>query len=69
MKTIHQQLKEIDVEIFTHYSDLYVEVNEKTTKIIEGYEWKNNVTKFTSWKDGRLMFDIPLANDDYRKNT
>jgi hypothetical protein len=65
--TIHQKLKNLGIPLSGHYSDLYVEVTPDTQKIINDYEFKNNVTKFISEIDGKLMFDIPLANDDFFK--
>lgn len=66
MKTIHQQLKELNVEISGHYSDLYVEVTPETQKIVDAYEYKMNVTQFINQISGRLTFDIPFANDDFK---
>jgi hypothetical protein len=65
-KTIHQKLKETGLEISGHYSDLYVEVNETTQKIVNEYEYNCNVKKFNSNINGKLMFDIPFANDDFK---
>jgi hypothetical protein len=67
MQTIHQQFKELGIEISGHYSDLYVDVTPETKKIVEGYEYKCNVTTFKSQVSGKMMFDIPFANDDYWK--
>lgn len=66
-KTIHQIFKDNNIETHSHCSDLYVYVTPETEKIINGYKYKSNVTKFISNVDGKLMFDIPFANDDYRK--
>jgi hypothetical protein len=63
--TIHQKLKNLGIEIHGHYSDLYVEVTRETAKIVEEYRFKNNVSTFRSQIDGKLMFDIPLASDDF----
>ncbi len=65
--TIHQELKNLGIPLSGHYSDLYVEVTPETQAIVDNYAFKNNVTKFRSQIDGKLMFDIPLANDDFLK--
>lgn len=67
MSTIHQQLKDINAVTGTHYSDLYCEVNEATRAIIAKYEYKCNVRTFRNQVTGKLNFDIPFANDDYKK--
>ncbi|GAB1376868.1 hypothetical protein MASR1M48_17200 [Lactococcus petauri] len=67
-KTIHQQLKDAGITTFAgHFSDLYVPVNEVTTKIIDGYKYKKSVTKFINRVQGGLWYDIPFAHDDYYK--
>lgn len=65
--TIHEQLKTLNVETSGHYSDLYCPVNEVTEKIISEYKYKNNVTKFINRIDNTIWFDIPFANDDYKR--
>ncbi len=37
-------------------------------KIISEYEFKASVKTFRSQVDGIMMYDIPLASDDYFKN-
>ncbi len=66
-KTLHQKLKELDIEIKGHYSDLYVEVTPETQKLVDEYEYKTNVTTFFSLVTEKKMFDIPFANDDWKK--
>lgn len=67
--TIHQKLKALGVELAGHCSDLYCPVTLETSKIVENYEFKDSVTRFTSNIDGKLWFDIPLANDDFKKES
>lgn len=67
MKNIHEELKKIEVELSGHYSDLYCPVNDITREIINRYEYKESVTTFISQIDGKLWYDIPFANVDYKK--
>jgi hypothetical protein len=65
-KTIMQQLKEANIPIDTHESDLYCLVTPESTKIISDCNitgWIINT--FTSRIDGKLWYDIPFANDDF----
>lgn len=48
-------------EIDTHESDLYVLVNDISKKVIDQYEFKNNVTTFKSNTDKQLWYDIPFG--------
>lgn len=67
MKTIHEKLKETGLEIGQHCGDLYIEVTPVTSKIIDDYEYKENVTCFFNQITKKLSYDIPFASDDYRK--
>lgn len=59
--SILDQFKYIGIEIDNHCSDLYVPVNKTTTKIIDSYEYKCNVTTFISQIDGKPWYEIPFA--------
>lgn len=65
--TIHEQLEKVCYDISGHYSDIYVPVNDATKKIIDGYEYRQNVTVFISQIDNQPWYDIPFANDDYKR--
>lgn len=65
MTGIFKQLQATGLPLSNHCSDLYVEVNEQTRAIIEGYEYKTNVTTFTD-QHGKLSYEIPFAYD-YKK--
>ena len=67
MKTIHQQLKDANIELDTHESDLYAKVTRKSEEIISRYEFKDNVKKFKSSIGDFYYFEIPFANDDYSR--
>jgi len=65
VNTIHELMEKTGARISGHYSDLYVEVNKETKKIISEYKHKSLVSIFRSEVDGKLYYDIPFANDDY----
>lgn len=67
-KTIMQQLKEANIPIDTHESDLYCKVTEESTKILKEYLYKCIVSTFWSKVDNELWFDIPFANDEFWDN-
>lgn len=61
--SIYQKAKEIGIEIDSHETDLYLKDCQESRKLIEEYEFKNNVTKFRSQIDKCLWFDVPFAYD------
>jgi len=64
--TIYEQLKKAGFDLSNHESDLYVKVTPESQKIINGYKYKNNVTKFHSQIEGEGMyFEIPFAYDPF----
>ena len=63
--TIYQQLKQAEIPVSSHCSDLYCKVTTKSTQILKTYEFNMNVTTFISNNDGTLWYDIPFANDLY----
>ena len=64
--SIYEQMKAAGVTIANHCSDLYAEVNEKSTAIVAAYEFKCNVTTFQSAIEGEgCFYDIPFAFDPY----
>lgn len=46
-------------------SDLYVLKNEISTKFVESYEFKVNVTTFISEIEKNVWYDIPFAYSEY----
>ena len=44
-------------------SDLYIEVNEKTTLLVNDYEYKQNVTLFHDNVTGKKSYEIPFCYD------
>lgn len=67
-KSIYQRLVEAGVQIDHHETDLYVPVNPTTTKILEGYEFRKNVTVFKDAIENKRWYDIPFAYDPGWKN-
>jgi hypothetical protein len=63
--SIYEQMKATGVEIGSHESDLYVPVTEETTAIVNAYEFKGNVTRFTSQIDKKPWYDIPFAYEPH----
>ena len=65
MKTLFQQANDAGIEHDSHCSDLYLPVTDETKAMIADYEFKGNVTIFTSEIDGTLWYDIPFAFDPF----
>ena len=64
MKTLREILLDAGMkkeELDNHCGDLYVKVNEISKKIINNYEFKNNVTTFTDDIEHKLWYDIPFG--------
>lgn len=55
------QVKALGIPWDSHETDLYIPVNDQTRALIDAYEFKCNVTQFTSQIDGKRWFDIPFA--------
>jgi hypothetical protein len=63
--SIYEQLKAAGVPIGSHESDLYAKVTPESTKIIDAYKLKSNVTTFISNRDDKPWYDIPFAYDPF----
>ena len=61
--SIHRQLIDAGVTVKNWQSDIHVPVNDVTRKIVDGYEFKNNVTQFICSASGDPFFDIPFQFD------
>ena len=61
----YQQMLDAGVECSNHESDLYVPVNDITTKIKDGYRFSQSVTTFHCGITGELMYDFPFAYDPF----
>lgn len=66
--SMYKELKARKQEIDHHCSDLYTPVNEVTKKLIENYEFKENVRTFINANDKKEWFDIPFAYNPYWEN-
>ena len=61
-KSIYEQMKDAGVEVDNHESDLYVPVNDVTRPLVAGYEFKNNVTTFSSNIDHAQWYEpFPMS--------
>jgi len=60
--TLYETLRDAGIEMNNHYSDLYVEITEKSTAILNGFPiQKRNSTRFKSLLTGKLCYDVPFA--------
>ncbi len=62
---IYEQMLALGVMIDHHESDLYVPVTPETTKLVNKYEFKDNVKLFTCNIDIKPWYDIPFAYMPY----
>lgn len=58
---IFNQVKRAGIPYANHASDLYIPVNSYTSKLVDQYEYRSNITTFKSQIDGLLWYDIPFA--------
>lgn len=65
---IYEQLQAAGCEMDSHESDLYVKVTPESTAIVDSYQFKSNVTTFTSQIDGERWYDIPFAYVPFWEN-
>lgn len=65
---IYKAALELGVEIDNHESDLYIPVTTETRNLVHMYEYRQNVTVFTSQIDGKPWFDIPFAYEPWWQN-
>ncbi len=63
MKNIYKQaIKKMSEKDIDHYnSDLYLRVNSISKKLIQEYNFKENVETFVDEIDHELWYDIPFA--------
>ena len=52
-------------DIGNHESDLYLKCSNLSETLVNQYEFKSSVTRFTSQIDGCLWFDVPFAFDPF----
>jgi len=60
-RELWNKLRELGVHVDNHESDLYIPCTQETEKFIEDYEFKENVSRFTSQVDGKRWFDVPFC--------
>lgn len=61
---LYQKMLAFGITIDHHESDLYAVVSPVSQRLVDQYEYKENVTRFKS-SDGRIWFDIPFAYTPY----
>jgi len=61
IENIHDEAKQLGVEIANHQSDLYIPVTPGTIALVSQYKFKNIVKTFISRIDKKLWYDIPFA--------
>lgn len=64
-KDLYDVFLEAGVEISNHYSDMYVPVNEFTTKTLIEYSDIHTYSQFTNQLNGERYYDIPFAFSPY----
>ena len=60
-----QVIRDKGIKHSNYCSDLFIYVTEETTRLVNDYQYKCNVTTFISETDGKLMYEIPFAYWDY----
>jgi len=63
MSSIYEKMKQLDVEINSWQSDMYVPVTPETKAVVEKYEFKQNVSTFRS--EGKFWYDIPFSYNPF----
>lgn len=70
--TMYEELLSLGMqenELGNWCSDLYVLKNAISTKFVNEYEFKMNVTTFRSEIDGLIWYDIPFAYEEYHNRS
>lgn len=67
---IHERLAEVlsDEEMAHWCSDLYAKVTPESSKIIQEYQFKHHVQRFTDQITGMPWYDIPFCYNPQMKN-
>lgn len=63
--SIYEEAKRRNIPMSQHESDLYLKVTSDSTRLINDYEFKCNVTTFYNTNDGSRWYDIPFAYDPF----
>lgn len=63
-----QKMDAKDIDHHSFGSDLYLRVNDISKKLVEEYEFKQNVKTFKDNIDHVLWYDIPFAYDPFWKD-
>lgn len=69
MRNIYEEavrlMNPCDIDHDSLGSDLYLRINSISRRLIELYDYRENVTKFLDQKNGDWWFDIPFAYTPY----
>lgn len=65
MKSLYDELVEINAELDHHESDLYVKVTPEVRKIVKEYKKAHPVSVYSFVWENALWFDIPFYYQPY----
>ncbi len=70
MKNIYERAKLVmpENEIDHHASDLYLKVTDTSTRLVNDYDFMENVSTFRDQIEGKLWYEIPFAFTPYWEN-
>jgi len=60
-RKLYETLVKMGVEMNNHETDLYLKATDRVLSLLHEYDYKENVTYFTSNIDGELWLDVPFA--------
>lgn len=63
--SIYQQCVAAGVPTHNNSSDLYIPVNDVTTKLVQQYQFRQLVSTFTNQVEGGTWFSIPFAYEPF----
>jgi hypothetical protein len=63
--SLYSELLAVGIAVPYHESDLYFPVTPLSTEIVSHWQFKGNVTRFTSNITGEPMYDAPFAYDPF----
>lgn len=58
---IYQECRNLGIPTANYESDLHIPATPETRKLIQRYEFKQNVASFVSALDGKEWFNVPFA--------
>jgi len=61
MKTLMEEVRELEIRHWNWSSDLYLPVTEVTKELIKKYGYEKTATMFVNLATGKVLYDIPFA--------